>query len=318
MIPLIFGAAALGTAVYGTFKGAEGLTTMNQAKRIGQAAQARHESAAAALEIDLAATNQLAEQYGQLQLMVIRETIGRFVRFIEKTGRQAAQSEKQFLQGLDVSIQQVSEYRTAALEAEQFFAGGLKAIAAATAGYGGALSLATSVGVASTGTLISGLSGAAATNATLAWLGGGSLAAGGGGMALGSLVLGGITLGPALAVGGCVFAAQAEKSLTKAQQFEAEVSVAIEKIEAVKAFLIQVNRRLNELQELVKRLNAKASQELIQLESKPFHKRRDAKKFQEVALLIRALAEIMKTPVLDPEGQMNPAAATVYLKYRNL
>lgn len=318
MIPLIIGAAALGTAVYGTFKGAEGLTTMNQAKRIGQAAQARHESAAAALEIDLAATNQLAEQYGQLQLMVIRETIGRFVRFIEKTGRQAAQSEKQFLQGLDVSIQQVSEYRTAALEAEQFFAGGLKAIAAATAGYGGALSLATSVGVASTGTLISGLSGAAATNATLAWLGGGSLAAGGGGMALGSLVLGGITLGPALAVGGCVFAAQAEKSLTKAQQFEAEVSVAIEKIEAVKAFLIQVNRRLNELQELVKRLNAKASQELIQLESKPFHKRRDAKKFQEVALLIRALAEIMKTPVLDPEGQMNPAAATVYLKYRNL
>ncbi|EPB9212345.1 hypothetical protein ACRT7K_000407 [Campylobacter jejuni] len=36
---------------------------------------------------------------------------------------------------------------------------------------------------ASTGTAIASLSGAAATNATLAWLGGGSLAAGGFGMA---------------------------------------------------------------------------------------------------------------------------------------
>jgi hypothetical protein len=42
--------------------------------------------------------------------------------------------------------------------------------------YGGVMQL----GAASTGTLISSLSGAAATNATLAWLGGGSLAAGGG------------------------------------------------------------------------------------------------------------------------------------------
>lgn len=48
-------------------------------------------------------------------------------------------------------------------------------------------------GAASTGTAISSLSGAAATNATLAWLGGGSLAAGGGGMAAGTAVLGTIT-----------------------------------------------------------------------------------------------------------------------------
>ena len=45
------------------------------------------------------------------------------------------------------------------------------------------------IGAASTGTLISTLSGAAASNATLAWLGGGSLAAGGGGIAAGTMVL---------------------------------------------------------------------------------------------------------------------------------
>ena len=59
---------------------------------------------------------------------------------------------------------------------------------------------------ASTGAAISGLSGAAATNATLAWLGGGALSAGGFGIAGGTLALGGIVLGPALAIGGFMMA----------------------------------------------------------------------------------------------------------------
>ncbi len=53
-----------------------------------------------------------------------------------------------------------------------------------------AMGIATTYGVASTGTLISSLSGAAATNAALAWLGGGALSAGGGGMVAGEALLG--------------------------------------------------------------------------------------------------------------------------------
>ncbi len=45
-----------------------------------------------------------------------------------------------------------------------------------------AMAIATTFGTASTGTAISALSGAATTNAALAWLGGGALAAGGGGI----------------------------------------------------------------------------------------------------------------------------------------
>lgn len=51
-------------------------------------------------------------------------------------------------------------------------------------------------GTASTGTAIATLSGAAYTNATLAALGGGALYAGGGGMAAGSTLLGGIAIAP--------------------------------------------------------------------------------------------------------------------------
>lgn len=56
----------------------------------------------------------------------------------------------------------------------------------------GSWALVTALGSASTGIAISGLSGVAATNATLAWFGGGALAAGGAGMAGGAAVLGGL------------------------------------------------------------------------------------------------------------------------------
>jgi hypothetical protein len=320
MIPLILGALALGGAVLGVGAGAVGVADMNEAKEIGKRAQKRHEDAVIRLKVDWEATNNLAEEYGQFQLDVMMHTIGRFVDFIERNIGKAKQSEKEFLEGLDgISVQQVKEYKTAALQAQQFFKGGAKTIGAATAGYGGAMSLATSVGVASTGAAISGLSGAAATNAALAWLGGGSLAAGGGGMALGSLVLGGITVGPAVLIGGFVLAGEGEKALTKAREYEAEVNIAIAKIETAKNFMQQVTRRITELMDLVESLNKLAVIGLDELESLPtFDKNRDASKFQQVGLLMKALAEIMKTPVLDTEGQLNPVTATIQAKYRTL
>ena len=63
-------------------------------------------------------------------------------------------------------------------------------IAVATMGPTAAMGVATTFGVASTGTAISALSGAAANSAALAWLGGGALAAGGGGMSAGTAFLG--------------------------------------------------------------------------------------------------------------------------------
>jgi hypothetical protein len=100
----------------------------------------------------------------------------------------------------DISVQQIQEYRSVVKEAELISKGILSAAATgAAAGYG-AVGLISLFGTASTGAAISGLAGAAATNATLAWLGGGALATGGGGMALGSVILGGIAVGPALAV----------------------------------------------------------------------------------------------------------------------
>lgn len=83
-----------------------------------------------------------------------------------------------------------SDYKTAAVKEAGAVAAGVGAGAVViTLGPTVAMGIATSFGVASTGTAISALSGAAATNAALAWLGGGALAVGGGGMVAGKACL---------------------------------------------------------------------------------------------------------------------------------
>lgn len=316
VIPIILGAAALATAAFGGMKAVEGVSDLRAAQEIGKKAQNQHERAVSHLKAEWEATQKLAQVYGQLQLDVKRCTVGRFVAFIERIGQRGSHSDKQFLKELQgISVEQIKEYKAAALEAEQFVKGGVMAIGAAAAAGQGVVGLVGLFGTASTGTAIAGLSGAAAWNATLAWLGGGSLAAGGGGMALGTLVLGGITVGPALAIGGFVLASQGEKALTTAREYQAKVNTELAKIDAAKNFLQQVKRRITELSELVEVLNNRAVAGLDELESQPFERKRDAGKFQQVALFVKALAEIMKTPVLDSQGNLNAATATIKAKY---
>lgn len=101
---------------------------------------------------------------------------------------------------------------------------------------GGALSvgswaLVASMGSASTGAAISGLSGIAAGNATLAWFGGGALAAGGAGMAGGSVVLAVVALLPVVGM-------STWWSYRQAKKFDEKTEVLCAEIEKCKAALV--------------------------------------------------------------------------------
>jgi hypothetical protein len=289
-----------------------------KANELAKAAQERYEHALEQLKRDEAATNKFAEEYGKVQLNIIKDTIGRFVAFLESTGRKASESEKRILEGMDFSVQQLKEYKAAAIGAEQYFMAGAKAAGAAAAGYGGAVGVATSIGAASTGTAISSLSGAAATNAMLAWFGGGAVVAGGGGMAVGVWVLGGITVLPALAIGGFFAAREGEKAMTKAKEHEAKVNKAITEINVAKDHSQKVKQRMTELKGVLESINTHAVEGLNELESQLFDSERDAEKFQQVGILIKGLIEILKTPVLNSEGKLNLGTVKVLEKYRIL
>lgn len=97
------------------------------------------------------------------------------------------------IKGENPIIGEIVESYSAAVPA----VGGAGAGAALAAGSWALVGIA---GTASTGTAISALSGVAASNATLAWFGGGALAAGGAGMAGGGWVLAAITMLPTVLV----------------------------------------------------------------------------------------------------------------------
>jgi hypothetical protein len=340
MIPLILGAIALGTAAVGIAKGSEGIGNINEAREIGESAQARYRIAINQLKANQKNVEKWAESYGQLQLDVQTVTIKRFVILAEKIGQRASRSDISLMTSLEgISTQNIQKYKAVALEAEQLTQGLLGVAATGIAAGYGAVGLVGLFGTASTGAAISGLSGAAATNATLAWLGGGAIAAGGGGMALGTAVLGGIVVGPALAVGGFMLAAQGEEALAKAREYAITVNTEVPKIEAACEFLKQVKQRIHDLRKSLKGLNAKTLSELDELESwfstqekklslfqkfclalarhmptffswlkKPhplFENTDELKRYQNVALLIKALTEIIQTPVLDKQGNLS-------------
>lgn len=120
----------------------------------------------------------------------------------------------------------------------------------------GSWALVAALGSASTGTAISGLSGVAAYNATLAWFGGGALAVGGAGMAGGAAVIGGLFAVPVI-----YFAARGSRK--KAREFEeakAELEDVIsqvrEQVESYPAVLLAVRGKQHETAKLCKKFVA--------------------------------------------------------------
>ena len=158
-----------------------------------------------------------------------------FMRFVEIAARVdgAPQPDPTQLEDDDATeADAVATYRlkSNATGVGQLLAGGAGGAAAgaavgSVAAYGTFVA-ATSFGAASTGAAISGLSGVAATNATLALLGGGTLAAGGAGVAGGTMVLAGIVAAPAaiLFAGGLLW--MARRSRKQQQEFAEQLDEA--------------------------------------------------------------------------------------------
>lgn len=122
-----------------------------------------------------------------------------------------------------------------------------KGVVAGTSTALGAWALVGSYGAASTGTALASLSGAAAQSATLAWFGGGSLAAGGAGAAGGAVVIGGVVAIPALAVMAVLAHSRANKQIAKIEIEASKVEKAIDDMMKLELVVDLAERRACEL-----------------------------------------------------------------------
>ena len=155
-------------------------------------------------------------------------------------------------------------WRTRGVEARQIVHDAVNAVAGAAGARALAVHIAAKVGIASTGAAISGLSGAAARNATLAWLGGGALASGGGGMALGGAVLTSLNIGVAVLGAGFTARKVAAAYQTSIAEFVAEVETEIKRQEGLRTLWTQLRRRMAQLRRATNAVAAATSDLLKQ------------------------------------------------------
>lgn len=214
-VPLIL-AGALG--LYGIYKGVNGAIDHNNSSDVNTDAKLMVDSANRKVEEQREATNAVLEDYGSRKLRafngVINDFIDIFGRLKNVESIKTPELDKLNIGDFsNVSLNGLrNDYQLLKDSGLGLGAGVSGGAALAFGAYNGTMLLAT----ASTGTAISTLSGVAATNATLAWLGGGTIAAGGGGMAMGAMVLGGIVAGPALAIFGHIVGNKGEEALNNA------------------------------------------------------------------------------------------------------
>lgn len=141
------------------------------------------------------------------------------------------------IQEFNHAVSLEKDYQDTKVKEKSAIAATFSGTAIATLGPTAAMTIATTFGTASTGTAIASLSGAAATNAALAWLGGGAVAAGGGGIAAGQFFLAlagpiGWGLAGILGVGGGFFAIHNNKKVAeKAEYFLCEIKPKIADLE---------------------------------------------------------------------------------------
>lgn len=178
----------------------------------------------------------------------------------------------------------------------------------------GAYSGAVAFGTASTGTAIATLSGAAASNATLAFLGGGTLAAGGLGVAGGAMILGGLVAAPALAVLGLFMGSSASKNLSrarsnmaKAKRFYREAKAGAEVCNAVRRRTYMFERLLIRLDGMLYNAN-NAMRSVINAQGTDYNVfSADGKKtVATAASLAKAVKTILDTPILTDDGKLTP------------
>lgn len=262
--------------------------------------------------------NRKLEALGGQQQRALTDVVLRMTEFLRRHERQVRENERLLVDGLEANVARLTGIGGVDFDATSWL-GGLAGSAAAGYGAGaGVTAAAGTFGVASTGAAISGLSGAAAESATLAFLGGGSLAAGGGGVALGAVALNFVTIGPGLLVGGLVAQIQGAKAATKARETQAKVRIEIAKLDELATLLKAVRERISEVSSVLSALTKRGVAALDLLESELFDPQQHAEHFQQAMVLAVAVRDAAAIPVVDEAGAMTTESADLKLKYREM
>jgi len=323
MIGLIVGlTVGIAGALTGIGTGIKAGIDNSNANNINDIAQRIVAHAKEKIEIAKQASGKGLETLGEKKIQILDKRINKFIELFEKiknvelTDSTGLDELAKFKIDKDSSFQELKELGNMATSMVSGLASG--AVAGALTAFG-AYGAATTLATASTGTAIASLSGAAATNATLAFFGGGSLAAGGLGVAGGTAVLGGMVAGPALAILGIVMSAKASKKLDEAYSNKAQAEKIAAELSAATVMCNGIRRRAYLFQRLLIKCDYLFSPLLLEIEKILVISGDDFQKYSEeqkktlaaAYSLAGTIKAILDTPILTEEGKLTEESESV-------
>jgi hypothetical protein len=320
-IPFLFIAAGAGAAALGIGKSIKAGVDQKEANDTNERAQDIVQEATDSANNARKNSGEAITHLGRTKIKILDDSMRPFISSFEKLHNVDLTDSVglEELQKFRIDQQAFDELKEMQAMATSIIGGVASgaAIGAITAfgAYGGAMAF----GAASTGTAIASLSGIAATNATLAFLGGGSLAVGGLGMAGGAAVLGGLVAGPALAVMGFIVGAKASANKDRAYSNLAQAKEFREEMETVKSVCKGIRMRANMFERLLLKLNAVFSPLAYSLDQLIIESGTDYSKFSDeekatVAAsmsIAGAIKAVLDTPILTDSGKLTPESETI-------
>ena len=299
-----------------------GSANNNRAKKLNADIQLSLNNAQDKAERAQKRANQCLENLGQIKCEVLSTTINDFITVINKvhivefeqntiTDRQNEKIvDKQFLY-------EMQQFSSMASSVFQGLAGGAGTGALAALGAYSATAL---LGTASTGTPIAILSGIAAKNATLAFLGGGAIAAGGGGILAGLAGLGGIAAGVTVAILGISVNVSATKNLNKAYSNLAQAEEAVVGLETITMLCKAISKKADMFAELLHNLDELLIKCLNDLNIVIISSGFDYNNYTggekavvaKTLSVVKAIKTVLECPILDDAGNITAESETTY------
>lgn len=303
--------------------GVEAYRDRNSSISLKEASEELYNVAFKITEVARKRLNNTISEFGSFRLVSLQETTGRFLGMLKDMKQNNSIKEYEILGGIGIDNKAIQKMQGIDMAASKALSSSATVGALGAAAAMGTPALVTgtvsALATASTGTAISSLSGVAATNATMAWLGGGSLATGGGGMAAGATALSTITAGATAGVGliaaGLIASTYYSKKLTESKEFQRDVECRVADMEKLWVLMDGINKRTFELRYVTGQLTARIVDQLVFLE--PLVVDYDASiayyntVFQKVGVLAKSMSDLVQTPLLDDAGSASNESAQV-------